>query len=109
MRWPIVIGGRCRGPNRSACCKGGAGMAVPGAVPGWSAADPDPAAAATHREPINKERGCSGCIGEIAFEHRHVKGEIVALELRSLQDHDGIYNARSVGTEHRDGGVGRIL
>ena len=45
----------------------------------------------------------------IAFEHIHVEGQPVALELRCLQHHDGIADFRSVRAEHRDGGVRRIL
>ena len=64
---------------------------------------------AAEAEAIDEERRRAVAAGQITFEHIHVEGQPVALELRRLQHHDGIADFRPVRAEHRDGGVRRIL
>ena len=58
---------------------------------------------------VDEHRGRPIGLAEAAFQHLHVEGELVALELGRLQhDHD-VGDRRAVLAEHRGRGVGRVL
>jgi hypothetical protein len=55
---------------------------------------------AAEADAVDEERCRPVTARKITFEHIHIEGQPVALELRCLQHHNGIADCRPVGAEH---------
>jgi len=64
---------------------------------------------ASEPEAVDEERCRPVATGQLAFEHIHIEGDPITLQLCCLQHHNGIADIRPILAEHRDSGVRRIL
>src|SRR5271156_1395791 len=84
-------------------------MTVPGAMPSAAPGDEGSTAITARGEPVDKQRSGSSRRRQSAFEHSDFEGQIVAVEVRRFQDHDGVFDSIALRAEHRYRGVRGIL